>query len=175
MIADEDYMIRVAEEPTVLKSGPNESDLRRVCLWMMVVSSVLIGLMLVISHYEQSSPATEGNTSQSIAGWIAVVGAAIVFGSTGVPMKSPALVSLEVDSFIFALYTSVGIFLVSLPLIVYLLVIGRFEFKFWAILGAADIVIIGTPLPLCRPPSLCIIKSMVHFNCTYRRNCRVLN
>jgi drug/metabolite transporter superfamily protein YnfA len=38
----------------------------------------------------------------------------------------------------------VGIFLVSVPLIVYLLVIDKFQFEFWAILGAADIVIIGT-------------------------------
>ena len=58
-------------------------------------------------------------------------------------MKSPALARLQVDSFVFALYTSVGIFLVSIPLIVYLLVIKEFEFKVWAILGAADIVIIG--------------------------------
>lgn len=58
-------------------------------------------------------------------------------------MKSPALATLKVDPFVFAVYTSVGIFLVSIPLIVYLLVIDKFQFEFWAILGAADIVIIG--------------------------------
>lgn len=58
-------------------------------------------------------------------------------------MKSPALASLKVDPFVFAVYTSFGIFLVSIPLIVYLIVIDKFEFEFWAILGAADIVIIG--------------------------------
>jgi hypothetical protein len=59
-------------------------------------------------------------------------------------MKSPALATLKVDPFVFAVYTSVGIFLVSVPLIVYLLVIDKFQFEFWAILGAADIVIVGT-------------------------------
>ena len=63
-------------------------------------------------------------------------------------MKSPALATLKVDPFVFAVYTSVGIFLVSIPLIVYLLVIDKFQFEFWAILGAADIVIIGAFLPI---------------------------
>ena len=64
-------------------------------------------------------------------------------GSIGVPMKSPALSNFKVDPFVFAVYTSVGIFFVSVPLIVYLLAINEFEFELWAILGAVDIVIIG--------------------------------
>ena len=58
-------------------------------------------------------------------------------------MKSPALATLKVDSFVFAVYTSVGIFWVSVPLVVYLFAIGKFRFELWGILGAADIVIIG--------------------------------
>ena len=143
-----DLILEPMTLPITVKSVPNESEIRRVCCWMMIVAAALIGLMLVISHYEGASAANENNPSQSVAGWIAVVGAAIVFGSTGVPMKSPALISLQVDSFVFALYTSIGIFVVSVPLIIYLLAIGEFRFKPWAVLGAADIVIIGTFLLL---------------------------
>ena len=124
-------------------SGPTEVDVRKVCFWMMVMSATLIALVLIISHFEGSNLASKENPSQSIAGWVAVVGAAIVFGSTGVPMKSPALVVLEIDSFVFAMYTSLGIFFVSIPLIIYLLAISEFQFKPWAIFGAMDIVIIG--------------------------------
>ena len=65
------------------ESKPNEAGVRRVCLWMMVLSALLIALMLIISHYEQSSAANGVNDSQSVAGWVAVAGAAIIFGSTG--------------------------------------------------------------------------------------------
>ena len=58
-------------------------------------------------------------------------------------MKSPALSNFKVDPFVFAVYTSVGIFFVSVPLIIYLLAINEFEFELWSILGAVDIVIIG--------------------------------
>ena len=58
-------------------------------------------------------------------------------------MKSPSLATLEVDCFVFAVYTSIGIFLVSIPLVIYLFAIGKFRFELWGILGAADIVIIG--------------------------------
>ena len=82
-------------------------------------------------------------TMPSAAGGVAVAGASIVFGSTGVPMKTPALKALSVDPFVFALYNSAGIFTVTVPLVVYLAVTKQFVFKPWAILGAADICIIG--------------------------------
>lgn len=100
---------------------------------MMVAAAVLIMVMLLTSAYAPSGA----------AGWVAVVGASIVFGSTGVPMKTPALKTLQVDSFVFALYNSIGIFMVTLPLVVYLAAIDAFVFKPWAILGAADICVIG--------------------------------
>ena len=126
-----------------IPAGPTETDVRKVCLWMMIMSAVIIAVMLVISHLEESNVVNNGKPSQSVAGWVAVVGAAIVFGSTGVPMKSPALALLKIDSFVFALYTSLGIFFVSVPLIIYLFVIDEFQFRPWAVLGATDIVIIG--------------------------------
>ena len=152
--------IDVSVSPIRIAIGPSEADVRKVCLWMIVMSAVIIAVMLVISHLEESSVTNSGKPSQSAAGWVAVVGAAIVFGSTGVPMKSPALALLKIDSFVFALYTSLGIFFVSMPLIIYLLVIDEFQFRPWAVLGAADIVIIGMIyyrihfLVMQNPPSL---------------------
>ena len=106
--------------------------LRSICVIMVIFALILIAIMLITSY-----------TASFVAGWVAVVGASIVFGSTGVPMKTPALKSCQVDSFVFALYNSIGIFIVSIPIIVYLLAIQRFRFQPWAILGAADICIIG--------------------------------
>jgi hypothetical protein len=65
-------------------------------------------------------------------------------------MKSPSLAALEVDCFVFAVYTSIGIFLVSVPLVIYLFAIGKFRFELWGILGAADIVIIGKEVMFCQ-------------------------
>lgn len=71
-------------------------------------------------------------------------------------MKSPALSKFKVDPFVFAVYTSIGIFFVSVPLIIYLLAIKEFEFELWSILGAVDIVIIGMPSRSC-------LLQMLHF------------
>ena len=64
-------------------SLPSETDVRRVCLCSVIVSAVIIAVMLIVSSIERPVRAGESDTAQSIAGWIAVVGAAIVFGSTG--------------------------------------------------------------------------------------------
>lgn len=64
-------------------SLPSETDVRRVCLCSVILSAIIIAVMLIISSIERPIRAGESDTSQSIAGWIAVVGAAIVFGSTG--------------------------------------------------------------------------------------------
>jgi glucose uptake protein GlcU len=74
-------------------------------------------------------------------GWIAVCGAAVVFGSTGIPMKKDRI--RGVDPWVFALFTSLGISLVTFPLLVYLLAIHQFHFKPWAILGSVDIFIVN--------------------------------
>lgn len=106
--------------------------IRRICIGMVVLAGGLIAAMLVTSYAKPSA-----------AGWVAVAGASIVFGSTGVPMKAQALKTLAVDPLVFALYNSAGIFTATLPLVVYLAATRQFVFKPWAILGATDICIIG--------------------------------
>lgn len=83
-------------------------------------------------------------------GWVAVAGASFVFGSTGVPMKDPILSTLDETSqfgveraLIFAAYTSLGIFVVNLPVLIYLIENDSFIFMPWALLGSIDIVIIN--------------------------------
>ena len=77
-------------------------------------------------------------------------------------MKSPALSKFKVDPFVFAVYTSVGIFFVSVPLIIYLLAIKEFVFEFWSILGAVDIVIIGMPSRLLQILHCCFQKVVIN-------------
>lgn len=82
------------------------------------------------------------------AGWVAVIGAATTFGATGVPMKDPTMsIGASIDPFLFALWTGFGIFVVNLPIFIYLLANsqeeGGFKFEPWAIAGASDIFFIG--------------------------------
>ena len=119
-------------ESAEVDSSIADQRIRVICVIMVIFALILIAVMLVTSY-----------AASFVAGWVAVVGASIVFGSTGVPMKTPALKSCQVDSFVFALYNSIGIFIVSIPIIAYLLAIQSFQFQPWAILGAADICVIG--------------------------------
>lgn len=73
---------------------------RLLSLYMVVFALVLIAIMLALASVIQEND----NTAASPVGWVAVVGAAIIFGSTGVPMKSPSLKELQVDSFVYSLY-----------------------------------------------------------------------
>ena len=134
---------------------------------MILLSICLIALMM---------------TCRSHTGWIAVVGASVIFGSTGIPMKSPELLDDNRDEnsrndsqdnnynvsdknrdgnkdyddeednnpIIFACYTGIGIFIVSIPLLVYFLISSlfqhqtiTFQYNLWAILGSLDIFIIN--------------------------------
>ena len=123
--------------------SPTQNDISRVCIILILISFVLIAIMLVMTQFE-GTPSSNGEVNTStVAGWVAVCGASIIFGGTGVPMKSPSLIDFKVDPFVFSLYTSIGIFIISFPLIIYLAVRNVFEFRFWAILGAADISLIG--------------------------------
>ena len=140
-----------------LDSSIADQRIRLICVIMVVFALILIAIMLITSY-----------VASSVAGWVAVVGASIVFGSTGVPMKTPALKSCQVDSFVFALYNSIGIFIVSIPIIAYLLAIHRFQFQPWAILGAADICTIGwlafmavQRLGYCKAPAIWAGTGMV--------------
>ena len=62
---------------------PTEAEIRLVCLLSVVLSGLLIAAMLVASSFEKTNGSNSTQSTNSVTGWIAVVGAAIVFGSTG--------------------------------------------------------------------------------------------
>ena len=70
----------VNEEASTSGSRPTEAEIRRVCFLSVVLSGILVAATLVASSFEKTNGS---NSTNSVAGWIAVVGAAIVFGSTG--------------------------------------------------------------------------------------------
>ncbi len=141
----------------------NDKKIRNVCIFCMAMAAICIVVMLSVANTETS----DGELStKSPVGWISVCGASIIFGTTGksfycfvitiitglltffdnvlgIPMKTEALKTKSVNSFVFSLYTSFGVFLVTLPLLIYLLAVQRFEFKPFAFLGGLDIYIIG--------------------------------
>lgn len=110
--------------------------------FIMVVISFIMIICMIISIVLFDNRNENSNLTTSPTGWIAVSGAIIVFGSTGIPMKSPILREVKVDALVFSLYNSIGILLMTLPLILYLIITQNFVFQFWSILGSADIMII---------------------------------
>ena len=66
-----------------MESAPTEVDIRRICYILVITAGLLIAIMLIVSSFETKSGGASGDSSQSVAGWVAVVWAAIVFGSTG--------------------------------------------------------------------------------------------
>lgn len=77
-------------------------------------------------------------------GYLAVFGASIIFSTTTIPMKAPALRRLDVDGMLFALLTGVGIFAVSVPLCAYLATTQEgFRFEPWSLCAAAAIFAIN--------------------------------
>lgn len=114
--------------------------MNRATLVMVLVAITLVIIMLSISD------------SLTYKGWFAAIGASFIFGSTGVPMKRPPSIDqllsqpeIQIDPILFAVWSSVGIFFVSLPLVVYieLCFAGGFLLKPWALLGSIDIVVIS--------------------------------
>lgn len=87
--------------------------------------------------------AANGLIPSGYTGWIAVSGASFIFGGSGIPMKSPSLLNIPPNPLIFALHVSVGIFLLTLPLVTYLLESKQFVFLPIAGLGSADIILIN--------------------------------
>lgn len=116
------------------RKPPSDEKIWIASVAVVFTSLLIIGIMLGVSQ-----------TSTAASGWVAVAGASIVFGSTGVPMKISSLSNEEtkLDTVLFACYSNTGIFLISLPLLIYLLATGQFIFYPWAIVGAADIMIIS--------------------------------
>ncbi|CAM6002628.1 unnamed protein product [Sphagnum balticum] len=71
------------------------------------------------------------------------VGASLCFGGTGIPMKYKSLKTFKVDPSIFSLYTALGLFLVNIPVLLYLSSRNAFEFSAYSTLGAVLISLIG--------------------------------
>jgi ABC-type uncharacterized transport system permease subunit len=56
-------------------------DINRICACMVVLACTLIAVMLITSHFQSSSE------TPAPAGWVAVVGAAIVFGRSSLQIE----------------------------------------------------------------------------------------
>ena len=112
------------------------SEITRVSAVLVVISCLSDGLILAFASASSSY-------GDMVIGWIAVCFASLIFSTTTIPMKDPQLQYFEIDTTVFSLFTGVGIFLVSVPLSVYLGSVQLFEFKPFAILAAADIFAIN--------------------------------
>lgn len=73
----------VIEKTSASGLPPTEAQIRRVCVLSVMLAGVLVAAMLVASSFEKSNGSKSTDSTNSVAGWIAVVSAAIVFGSTG--------------------------------------------------------------------------------------------
>eukprot|EP01038_Epipyxis_sp_PR26KG_P004527 gene4527-6392_t len=93
-------------------------------------------MLLLQSH---SSIITFSNPT----GWIAAIGASITFGSCGIPFKSPALTNVSIDPLVFAISSSIGIFMVTSPLTIYLIATGQFVPVYIAVAASFDILVIS--------------------------------
>lgn len=124
------------------KDGHSTANILQISV-IMVIIAVLWIIMMLLCAVDFIAGA------KHITGYVAVVGASFVFGSTGIPMKSPSLAHSALDPsditnpLIFALYTSLGIFVVNLPVLIYLLSLNSFRPAYWALLGSADIIVIN--------------------------------
>jgi len=104
---------------------------------MVLIALTFVAMVLLIS------------LSDIEKGWFAALGASFIFGSTGVPMKSPPSAKEvqppQINPILFAVWSSVGIFLVSCPLVIFLSIKFKdgYEFKPWALLGSVNIIIIS--------------------------------
>ena len=50
-----------------------DDDVRIISLWLILFAFIMIGIMLALAY----------NGENSAAGWVAVIGASIIFGTTG--------------------------------------------------------------------------------------------
>ncbi len=110
---------------------------------VLVVTSVVCCTLIVSIPLFDSVCQGSSSSCDSLIGWLSVIGASIVFGTTCIPMKSPQLATQQIDPMLFAFYVGIGIFIISTPLAVYLLAAGLFRLTWWGILGASDIFIIN--------------------------------
>lgn len=108
-----------------------------------VVSLLLIALSVILICATLLLSTSSFPNALTLAGYVSVAGASIVFGGSGIPMKSPSLLNRNVDPMVFAMYTGIGIFFVNLPLILYLLHIDSLEYRPESVIGSIDIFCIG--------------------------------
>lgn len=113
----------------------DDRNLTYVVIGIIALSWCLIGIVFALDSISDAT--------QAVAGWVAVAGAAIIFGGTGIPMKYKILKEVEVNPSVFSLYTGVGVFLITIPITIYLAVANQFHFVPYSILGATFISIIG--------------------------------
>ena len=118
-----------------MEASAADKKLTLVIVSQIILSWIILGVVLIL---ENSS-----SQYQVATGWIAVVGASITFGATGIPMKYESLQSAQVDPSVFSLYTALGLFIVCFPFLIYLVVIKSFVFLSYGILGATFIALIG--------------------------------
>ena len=95
-----------AEDETRRREERTDTEVRVVSGYMILISLLFIALTLILAELERGT--SSEYSVNSPVGWVSVVGAALVFGSTGIPMKSPSLKSFQVDSIVFSLYNSIG-------------------------------------------------------------------
>jgi multidrug transporter EmrE-like cation transporter len=143
---------------------PSDSQIRSLSFKIVLIAIVLLSIMLYFASITTNS--SEINPSSPV-GWIAVAGSSFIFGTTGIlriffsfllslnysfiinrnvgiPMKSPSLKNLKVDSFVYSLYNCIGIFVTSIPLIIYLLCTNsQLKLQYFGILGAVNIFVIS--------------------------------
>lgn len=74
----------------------------------------------------------------TLIGAVAVLGAIVTFGSSGIVFKMPSLQKEDVDPVVFQLYSTMGIAGISLPLLAYLVGTEQFQFEPWGLAGALD-------------------------------------
>lgn len=100
MQAKKEQKEEILDDAITVKSQPSEKDVRYICIWLILFAVVIIIVMLIFSNVQKSSNTKdtnddsisssnsssnnkEGDDSSSWAGVVAVLGAILVFGSTG--------------------------------------------------------------------------------------------
>ena len=93
-----------------------------------------IVLSLALSNVESNLP---------MIGWSSVIGASFIFSTTTIPYKTPSLIQEDIDPLLFSVFTGIGIFIVSVPIMIYLLVTNQQQFLPFSALGSFFIFMIG--------------------------------
>uniref|UniRef100_A0A6S9KZM3 Uncharacterized protein n=1 Tax=Heterosigma akashiwo TaxID=2829 RepID=A0A6S9KZM3_HETAK len=117
-----------------LRKERSDIEVHRAALAASVFGLSCVALVMCLMSFE-----TRIAQSFSIPaiGYFSLAAAAIVTGGGSVPMKAPSLKKEEVDPWVFQLYASMGMAMLSSPLFLFLKMNGKFTFAPWALVGAA--------------------------------------